>query len=634
MKSRTLLTSAVVSLTWFMATTPAMPQAACDPERQLRVYLEERQQSATDVLAFDHQTQLWTAYRWEDRQLARIGTPAFEPSFTNKPRLLVAEGTQPLVLIINTNPLLFSTVFTGATEAPIEDLANLQQLTALLGGFLSTTVAGLRPEFEESPPAETPVPLDVQMRAASVELEGFVTEPASEIDPILRDNGRTIIDGIQDSATAIRRALAELQSPRSELEAQLRRVNEANAEIKSYLQLIESHGATEVEPRRFDDLEAIQAGMENSFGRIDRGRATLRNTIPICQEPLTALRDAIRLFRAPLPEKPPEKKIAIDQFLSALDSIGAELDCPTVLTRPIQAIKSRLLALHANGAGPPSDAGAAPAQDRALRPLVESLNAYLTLVARRSEAIKAADDLMAKRGDAAKVAGAVQRTIDLRDRRLLRRDPCSLIAGVLEVPRPGAGQTELKWSQIRSETFKVVADSPYKDVVTINHPIEVTAGYDLKRTGRWSFDVDVATIYTEIADPVFVAVDDDDPNTTTKVIGQTDEKGRAGELGLFVSFQRRFGGKGDQFSFGPQIGAGFDTDHPSVFAGFGLGISRYAKLGFGLTAQQIKELRKAKIGDPVAKTEDITTRDVFDYNYYVSLSITLDELPFFKAPEE
>lgn len=310
------------------------------------------------------------------------------------------------------------------------------------------------------------------------------------------------------------------------------------------------------------------------------------------------------------------------------------MDCSAVLRRPIQAVKERLIALHANGVGPPSNGGAEPAQDRALRPLIESLNAYLTLVSRRSDAIKAADELMAKRGDAAKVAGAVQKTIELRDRSLLRKDPCSLIAGVLQVPRPGAGQTELKWSQIRSETFKVVADSPYKDVITPSHPTEVTTGYELKRTGRWSFDVDVATIYTEIADPVFAAVDPDkDPNTMNSVIGQTDEKGRAGKLGLFVSFQRRVG-KGSQFSFGPQIGAGFNTDHPSIFAGFGIGISRYAKLGFGWSVQQIKELRKAKIGDPVAKTEDITTRDAFGNNYYVSLSITLDELPFFKAPEE
>ena len=151
----------------------------------------------------------------------------------------------------------------------------------------------------------------------------------------------------------------------------------------------------------------------------------------------------------------------------------------------------------------------------------------------------------------------------------------------------------------------------------------------------WGFDVDVATIYTDIANPKFSAVDvdtDNNANTVEKAIAQTGEEGRAGDLGMFVSFQRRMATR-SQLSFGPQLGVGFDTDHPSLFAGLGLGISRYVKLGFGWNWQRVDEL-KGRIGDKVAKTEDIETRNAFADDYYISLSITLDELPFFNAPEE
>lgn len=626
MRIRRYLSSVAVLWILFLDVPRANSQATCDPQRQLELYLKSKHQTATDVLAFDHQTQVWAAFRWDGQKLSYIEAPAFERAFTNKPRLYVEREEQPLVVVINTNPLIFSSVFTGATEAPIEDLANLQRLTGLLGGFLSTTVGGLRQPGEFPPPPPPPADL-LFAEAMAIDLEE-IQNPEATIDAVLQNAGEEILRALRASTTRIQEALSGLQEPRSNLEAQLQRLNEANAEIKSYLQLIESRSNTGIEPRQFDDLKGAQARIDATFARIDNGRTVLRSVAPICEKSLSALRDAARLFRAPLPEKLPEKRAAVDQFLSALENI--ELDPNCSVDSPIGRIKDRLLELHADGAGPPADRGASPAQDRALRPLVEGLNAYLTLASRRADALKTTDELMTKRGDGAKVAGAVEATIRRREENLLPGNPCSLISGVIEVHRPGAGETDLRWSQVRSENFKIAVDSPYKEGITLNHPAEVTAGYELQRAGRWDFDVDVATVYTEIANPEFSAVDPDGDGKL--VIDQTGEKGRAGDLAMFVSFQRR-SARRSQFTFGPQLGVGFDTDFPALFGGFAVGISRYAKLGFGWTWQRIDELR-GHINDPVSSKDDIKTRDAFDNNYYISLSITLDELPFFQAPED
>jgi hypothetical protein len=627
MHARRFLT-AVVLLTCFLAADRASSQAICDcdPMKQVEAYL--RGKGPARVLVFDHVTQRWAAFQWNGVKPTPIPAGDLESAFSNKPLLFVEKRTQPTVLVVNTNPMLFNTVFSGATEAPIEDLANLQRLATLLGGVLSAEVALLPPGFR---PQEAQEGLAAAGRA--------MREPTlrAAADDKLWEPASSILEQLESPADEITKALNALRQPRNDLEAQLQSINEINAEIRSYLQLIESRSPSGIEPRpNLAVNHNSQPQVEASFDKIADARKALQKVEPVCPGTLAALRDAVRLFRTPLAkDKLPEKRAAVDGFLKALDGIKEKPGCGTALDRPILEIKSRLIALHDKGNGPPSESGATAAQDRALRPLVEGLGAYLTLIDQRVAALKATDELMAKRGDGAKVAGTVHASLLRRaELRKVSEDPCFLIAGVVEVRRPGSDETDLRWGQIRSESFKIVADSPYKDLVTLNHPTDVTAGYDLQQAGRWNFDVDVATIYTEIADPVYTAVDPDtNPDNDNNVIGQTDEKGRAGELGLFVTFKRRIN-QGDLFTFGPQIGAGFSTDHPAFFAGFGIGISRYAKLGFGWSWQRIKALKDAETGDPVAATEDISTRDVFKDNYYVSLSITLDEMPFFNAPDE
>ena len=626
MNVRRFLTVTAALLTCFLVAGQASSQPAsdCKTKEQIDLYLRGR--GPARVLAFDHATQRWMAFQWNGTKQTPLPEGDFESAFTNKPRLFVEKRTQPIILVVNTNPMLFNTTFSGATEAPIDDLANLQRLATLLGGVLSAEVALLPPGRGPQEPQEELTAARSAMPLLRKAADDSLWVPAN-----------SILTQLQTPADTITKALTGLRQPHNELETQLQGVNELNAEIRSYLQLIESRSPGGIEPRPNLAVDRKrQPQVEASFDKIATARKALQDTKPVCPGTLEALRNAVRLFRTPLPkDKLPEKRAAVDGFLKALDSIKKDdPNCEAALNERALQIKELLLALHEDD-GPPSENGADPAQDKVLRPLVEGLTAYLTLVDQRVAALKATDELMAKRGDGAKVAGTVDATLLRRaELRKVSEDPCYLIAGVVEVKRPGSDETDLRWSQIRSEGFKIVADSPYKDLVTLNHPTDVTAGYELQQAGRWSFDVDVATIYTELADPVFTAVDpDNDPETKNNVIGQTDEKGRAGELGLFVTFKRRIN-QGDLFTFGPQIGAGFDTDHPSFFAGFGIGISRYAKLGFGWSWQRIKELKDAKPGDPVATTEDIAIRDVFDDNYYVSLSITLDELPFFSAPEE
>lgn len=180
--------------------------------------------------------------------------------------------------------------------------------------------------------------------------------------------------------------------------------------------------------------------------------------------------------------------------------------------------------------------------------------------------------------------------------------------------------------------------APFKDSVVLRHATDVSSSYEIQRAWRWGFDVDVATVYTEIASAVFTSVPTlnlatTEPDDTVNIVRQTDEQGRAGELTMFLSLQwRPRQGAASTFSIGPQLGAGLSTDHPAIFAGVGFGLGRYVKLGVGWNWQEVKELRNQKVDQILGLGESVQTRDAFDDGYYVSLSITLDELPFFKAP--
>lgn len=628
-------------------------QATCNVKAQLEAYLKNF--TAKDpnreliVLAFDHQERTWTGYQWQQgslndrREIFDLKLP-----FTNKPRVFVPKGrTQDLVVVLtNTNPLLFTTRLTATTETSIEDLQSLQKLAGLLGGFLSAGVASAAPEFEVAPISTFDVNVafraNVDVFEAGEELVETGDPAGSSLDQLYADSV-AIVEELKVLGSVIEKALKALETPRAGFDGEIRLLKEAGSEIRSYLQQVENGNLSSAAPRGFERLTVSAASLDGLAQNIARERDNLRNNVqPACVDALTALRTAVRLYRIPLSERPAEQRPVTDEFKASLEALANPSSCgSSQLDIRIGRVRGYLKDRHEDPRGPrpPNTQGASEAEDRILRPLFRGIDGYLTLVDQRKSALEVADKLVSETGDSAKVAEAAQTFIARRSGSLLSNDPCSLTTGVIPIPRNSALTDELPWTKFGTESFQISIDSPFKDSVVLRHATDVSSSYEIQRAWRWDFDVDVATVYTEIASPVFTSVPTlnlatpDKPDDTVNIVRQTDEQGRAGELAMFLGLQwRPRKGAASTFSIGPQLGAGLSADHPAVFAGVGFGLGRYVKLGVGWNWQEVKELRNQKVDQILELGESVQTRDAFDDGYYVSLSITIDELPFFKAP--
>lgn len=620
--------------------------AACNPEDQLKAYLRNHNIPAKVVLAFDHQTRTWTGYRWDgnSRLDPLVKDVDIKTPFTNKPRLFLSkeEVGNLEVFVVNTNPLVFSTKPTDNTVANIEELANLQKFTGLLGGFLSSAVSGLSPEFRAPQPAAD---LDI---ATGQELEMISTfsidlgeasdnadarrtqEPSKWKDlAVLAEAGEEIGEKLKASAKTLQDALDAMEKPRGELERQTRQLKETASEIRSYVQLVESGGPDRINDHTFSNVPNFTVLIDSSASALAATRNGLEQFMPICPGTLTSLRDAVRLYRVPLPSALADQTPPKDQFRNSLNDLAMLNGCALGLDVPVAKVRDYL----GKAKRGPSASGATSEEDEVLRPLFQSLDAYLTLVERRKTALKTVGDLLAESGTAAKVGGAVDDFIRRLNDHRVAGDPCSLQTGVLRVDRNPGLATQLSWTQVGTGGLQVVADSPFKGDAQLRHPDITAANFEIRKAGKWDFDVDVATYYTEIVDPKFSAVKP--AGATNPVITLTDEDSRAGELAMFLGLQwRPRKAARSLFSVGPELGIGLSTDHPSIFAGAGFGIGRYIKLGLGWTWQEVKELQRGQTLGVTEVENDaaIKTRTGYEDDYYISLSITIDELPFFKAP--
>jgi hypothetical protein len=277
-----------------------------------------------------------------------------------------------------------------------------------------------------------------------------------------------------------------------------------------------------------------------------------------------------------------------------------------------------------------------------LEPFEKLLRDYLVLVAKRGEVIENAKKALGERGAVAK-AGQTMAILAGRQDDVLAScsTPCARSHGVLPVARAQGRGVDVKWSEIRTESFDIAFDETFKDLVIPTRK-KLTAKYELERDAWWQdFDIDFGLVYTELADPEFSAVSipesadetstvalamADEEMSDLKVIARTDEDTRAGDTALFatwVPFSRR------GFHLGPQIGFGLDPDEPQAFAGLALGFGPYVKLSGGWTWQEIRAL-DGQVEDVtlVGSDDDIKQRRKFENDYYISMTISIDNLPF------
>jgi hypothetical protein len=215
---------------------------------------------------------------------------------------------------------------------------------------------------------------------------------------------------------------------------------------------------------------------------------------------------------------------------------------------------------------------------------------------------------------------------------------------VLRVDRPKRLALDVPWTKVRTENFKVEIDPTYKDRIVPTHATTLALAYDLKRQRAGELGIDFGPVVTGIVSPVWAAVPEPeatapDPAKRRNVINMTDEESRSGRLGMFLNWEFP---RSETFAVGVQLGTAVDGDEPALFLGPTFRLGPYIRLGFGVTAQEVKELdgqEEFRLVDGqvdpkslVADTAAIKTHNTFDYGGYLSLTIAVDELPFF-SPE-
>jgi hypothetical protein len=199
------------------------------------------------------------------------------------------------------------------------------------------------------------------------------------------------------------------------------------------------------------------------------------------------------------------------------------------------------------------------------------------------------------------------------------------------------------WDEVQTRPFKVAADSPFADKISATHPAELSTAYKVKPASARSWDVGVSVVRTDVVDPEFGAVD---PESTVAALGeeeppppkniaQVDEETRSGELAMLVHLGIVGLLKPDApplvRGIGIELGAAVSADKPAFFAGLSVPVTRFFRLGWGYTTQRVTALDGQEIGGEVASKDDIRTRQHFVDGHYISLSISLGSISFFKG---
>lgn len=629
-------------------STAAEGEAAktCSAEQTLKDHLSRHHVEESYVLAYDHGRgdRWWRGYWWscteedgkevctltelEDagdlrfgrgRWKPQKGVPAytlFEVRPEGHPRLTVPRGREVRAFVVGTNPLVYSVTAGDGKEADHEDLAELQKLALAIGGA-ATGFAQISAVTVDALPAVTAKKVtpksietlnDYGINAAQA---AEATQPAwiTSLSPALSKGTQQIRDALETlngAAIKIRTSLAELEDG------------------ERFLRAVETTTLTKERPK-----PPSEAALHEQFEALSAAREELVMVTPLCPDELLTLR---RLLDLALLERPPTTGEIADHtalITSSRRSGGCDVDgLWTTITAAFD-----WLAVH-----PPGTKIEAKLREL-LKTTAQGITSYRTGTAKRAEALPPSQALLDKRqvpGSRASLLAHVLARPPGVD-----ADACHLTHGVLPVARSQGAGASVPWSKVRTETFTVAFDDSLKTFVTPTRA-KRDEKYEVQAASRWrGFDIDLGLVHSQVEQVTYSAVaattvdgaggsaGEGGEAEPTLVIAPSERERRSGEVAMFVSYlpdRLQRGG----LSFGPQLGVGLDDDHPALYAGAALSLGRYLNLSGGWSWQEVEDLVRGQApGTVVTSKDDIRTRKGFVDDWYVSLAITLDDLPFF-----
>ena len=581
---------------------------SCDPTAQITNFLERQHPSdAMKVVTYDAEENLWRGYAWnpnagsEKRLLLLDDGSIFYRKRSGIPRMALSPKEPFSVLVTNINPLAYSARTTQITTANIEDLATLQQLASLFGDLL---VSGAKVASYSDLPSHVSVSGDKMTFALQRVIA--TTPTLGQIATDLKEALETYLTphavGVKTVNTTAKRILQTAQQ-----------LDERFGAFTAFVQRVEDRVPDLAVPTDISTLPISAEDLSNDLRQLDTQRTSLRNNVPTCTSTIAAALELVQLRVRGVPEKAADRTDALNRYLTLLNDLTQEsLDadsCNAQLQKPLTQLASWLTSNRLETA--------LDEKDRPdLAQIAYLLSGTTSVLTKRTSTITEANDLLSRQALLGRAASTLNVLVTRMQPYLRLSDPCALKYGVIEIPRPQGRSTTIPWAEFDTETVKLTPDPTFKDRVQLKHA-EVTSTLEIARLRRWEFDTDIALTYTNVVDPDFGLV--------AGKVDRTAEKSHAGDLGLFMTMKPK------DRAFGAQFGLGLGG-YPAAFLGGALQLGPWVKISAGGTAQRVKTLAGGqREGETsLASKEDIKTKDTFDNGWYLGLSITVDNLPFFK----
>ncbi|HEX9983801.1 MAG TPA: hypothetical protein VGF69_11095 [Thermoanaerobaculia bacterium] len=637
-----------IALLYILGAPPPPPAVdPCEATEILRTYLTRKYpKEALKIVAFDHKEQTWTAWRWDGTSGALTGLqlPEFELPHTNKPTLYVRKSDNVAVLVLNTDPLLYSGKLTASTEAAAKDLTQLQEFAALFGGIAQGVVSGIDSPRELEAlmgiaaanipaAAAANAPLDTLFALQSVESAYEQLAPPRDPDKSLREGVFELSEALLPETTRLKTAHIRAKNAATALGTTLRQLEALHDGTVTQLQLIES-GSSSATPVQ-STAEQLRSDIVRDFGALAVARQDLAQLSPTCVEPLSALSQALTAVRDGKPANVSgrEQRVLDEEWGELMKALARNTlrdTCDAALVSPIDKVAIWLRS-HRPGAVPVAqvidliDVGRETADD------------YLVLSSKRGAALEAAAKLLEKRADPVRHATQLVLLAERQSTAFQTGDPiCYLTSGITEIERVEGHDLRLPWSQVRTEEFTVTVIPTFKDALERRRPDETKGTYNFARFRQWKLDVDTALIYTDITDREFKAVeektnvdeDGDGEKDTLFRVKETKQDTRAGQLAMMLTLT-----PANVAGFGAQIGFGFDTDDTPIFAGLSWKPFDFIRLSAGRSWQKVTKLgNDTPLGAALGSADALQTRESFDSDWYYAIAFTVTDLPIFNRP--
>ena len=540
-------------------------------------------QGSLVIMAYDHLLGTWSAFR----PVADASNPStFQPvplslEPTDDPRVpLIRLGHKDKLLLVVTdvNPLLYSITDEKITAADIPELASIQSLAAAFGGVYGTYVHDLSGKQLTPGPGDRP--------AAIRNSYNTLRRVQTTLPPVPPE-----VDRLADVVDAVDKAVT--------------RILNASADAADFLQQTEA-GDTAGDMPKTEVWPTLLHEAQESLRQLRVALPSVAQLPEACVALIDIAKAALSIRDQKLPAAEEAKK------LSALaQELAVNRNCPAEGRRRVGVMLAA-----ADFAGLSAEVNLA-ASAKALVDIATSLQSKATTVVTAAAWV----------GDLARrMTGHVLTT-------------CDAVIGVIE---SSDVLLTARWDKIYTKTFSVKRTSAgLAETIVSARPPSIDASFQVASAVGNALGIGAGAIYTPLVSPKFGAVQDP-TNASQKVIAQTGEESRAGDVVLILAY--RLCCRDSWFRPGLQIGAAA-ASHATLLFGGSFDVTRFVRLGVGVTWQEVDRLsaeQHALAFRPdgsvapgsvtvVSSSDDIRTRKGVDHAWYLSLTLSLDSVKAFST---